>query len=59
MCGKEKCQRARSKLIEKIVDLNKQNETLIATLKEMTRRFRKLKQKTSSRPSSQVTIWVS
>ncbi|KAI7807084.1 hypothetical protein IRJ41_019463, partial [Triplophysa rosa] len=54
MCSEEKCQRARAKFLKTIAELNKQNDTLAAMLQEVTRRFKKLKRKTSSMPSSQV-----
>lgn len=40
----------------KIADLNKQNDTLATTLREVTQRYRKLKRKVASLPSTQMSL---
>ncbi|KAA0706398.1 hypothetical protein E1301_Tti021724 [Triplophysa tibetana] len=53
-CAEEKYQRVRAKLMKENADLNKQNDILATTLKEVTKRYKRLKRRTASLPSSQV-----
>lgn len=53
-CDKPCCQQARKQLQDQVVELNRQVDTLSSALRDVTRRYRILRKRSRSTPSTQV-----